>query len=31
MKSAAHVEENAEVAGVRPLSADAFAKLFTAA
>ena len=31
MKSAAHVEENAEVAGVRPLPADAFAKLFTAA
>jgi aryl-alcohol dehydrogenase-like predicted oxidoreductase len=31
MKSAAHVEENAEVAGVRPLAPADFAKLFTPA
>ena len=31
MKSAVHVEENAEVAAVRPLPPDDFARLFTAA
>ena len=31
MKSAAHVEENAEVAGVSPLLPADFAKLFTPA